>query len=160
VTLDARHKWAHNDIDFEEARCAVLAMCLCAREVASRRLGASGDFETQLRRILERLEHDAAMETTVPQIAPVELDRTRGEQRALPLPRAWAFLNEKGLEEAVKRIRAVRGRSSDRRRAEIAKILQRANLLGEFVLNYWPYGGTEHGRKLIKRYLKAPSNER
>ncbi len=143
VALDARHRCAHHEAYTpREAQFAVLAMLLFSQELTSRGLGASGPFESQLQTILDNLREEQDIQLSKPDSPPPPPPSPSKEgQHALPLPKAWLFLEARGLEGEVESIKGrIPGTRPDRRRTAVKKLLQQKGLLAEFIRLYWPMG--------------------
>ena len=80
------------------------------------------------------------------------------DPEALPLRRAWPFLEAHGLGEAATEIRTSRERflsyTSTLRRGKVVDLLQTQGLLDEFISAEWPHGKTERGNRLVERYAR------
>ena len=74
----------------------------------------------------------------------------------LSLTSAYNFLLEKGYENEVNTIRESKDQyksyKSTLRRGKIVDLLERHDLLNEFIEKYWQYGKTEYGKTKLKRY--------
>jgi hypothetical protein len=77
---------------------------------------------------------------------------------ALPLRRAWEFLNSKGFTEQADRIRTSQDRqggyTSTLKRGKVVTLMRENGLLEEFVNLHWQNGTTAQGRRLIERYAR------
>lgn len=80
------------------------------------------------------------------------------EFEALPLRFVYDFLAEKGLGDEAEKIRQSKDRyksySATLRRGKFVELLEKNNLLGEFIDRYWSFGKTEDGKKKIQRYKR------
>ena len=76
----------------------------------------------------------------------------------LPLRYVYPYLAQKGFENEVNEIKQSKDRyksyTSTLRRGKIIEILEKNNLLIEFIDNYWHYGKTEKGKSRIRRYKR------
>ena len=76
----------------------------------------------------------------------------------LPLTLAYHFLNEKGFDEEVAKIRSSRDRykcyTSSLRRGKVVDLLEKSHLLDEFVEKCWRNGATPGGKRKIQRFRR------
>jgi len=76
----------------------------------------------------------------------------------LPLKYVYQYLVQKGFENEVNEIKQSKDRyksyTSTLRRGKIIELLEKNNLLIEFIDNYWHYGKTEKGKSRIRRYKR------
>ena len=74
----------------------------------------------------------------------------------LPLKYAYIFLEEKGFAKEAEDIKtskeSYKSYTTTLKRAKLVNILDKTNLLEEFIENWWPQGKSENGIKLINRY--------
>jgi hypothetical protein len=79
-----------------------------------------------------------------------------GSTDTLSLYSAYEYLTNKGYENEVAKIRESRDQyksyTSTLRRGKIVDILERNNLLNDFIENCWQYGKTDHGKSKLRRY--------
>lgn len=81
------------------------------------------------------------------------------DYEALPLKYAYPYLVQKGFENEVNEIKQSKDRyksyyASTLRRGKIIELLEKNNLLIEFIDNYWHYGKTEKGKRRIRQYKR------
>lgn len=78
------------------------------------------------------------------------------EFEALPLRFAYEFLAQKGFENEANEIRQSKDKymsyTSTLRRGKVLELLEKNNLLEEFIDKHWPFGKTEKGKRKIQRY--------
>jgi hypothetical protein len=84
-----------------------------------------------------------------------EKDKIEGFE-AFPLRFGYQFLIQKGFENEANKIRQSKDRyksyDSSLRRGKIIDLLEKNNLLEEFIDNYWSFGKTEKGKSKIRSY--------
>ena len=80
------------------------------------------------------------------------------EFEGLPLRFVYEFLSQKGFENEVNEIRqskdSYKSYTSTLRRGKVLELLEKNNLLEEFIDKYWPFGKTEKGKKKTLRYKR------
>ena len=80
------------------------------------------------------------------------------DYEGLPLKYVYQYLVQKGFENEVNEIKQSKDRyksyTSTLRRGKIIELLEKNNLLTEFIDNYWHYGKTEKGKSRIRRYKR------
>lgn len=80
------------------------------------------------------------------------------EFEGLPLRFVYEFLSQKGFENQANEIRqskdSYKSYTSTLRRGKILELLEKNNLLQEFIDKYWPFGKTEKGERKIQRYKR------
>ena len=80
------------------------------------------------------------------------------EFEMLPLRFAYGFLTQKGFENEANEIRQSKDRYKSYRytlpRSKVLELLEKNNLLEEFIDKYWPLGKTEKGKREIRRYKR------
>jgi hypothetical protein len=76
--------------------------------------------------------------------------------QTLSLNSAYEYLTEKGYENDIIKIRESKDQyksyTSTLRRGKIVDILEKNNLLNDFIEKYWQYGKTESGKTKLRRY--------
>ena len=77
---------------------------------------------------------------------------------ALPLRSAYEFLAGKGLSDEATQIRTSKDKyksyDTTLKRGKIAALLEKNNLLSEFMATQWPFGKTEKGNTRLARYKR------
>lgn len=85
-------------------------------------------------------------------------DEPGQDSDVLPLRSAYPFLEAHGLQAEAQAIRSTPVRmgsyTSTLRRGMVADLLKRKELLEQFVVECWPGGGTDRGKRRIERYLR------
>jgi hypothetical protein len=80
------------------------------------------------------------------------------DPEALPLRRAYPFLEANGLQAEGQNIRTSKDQfgsyTSTLKRAKVVALLSNKNLLDAFVTEHWQQGAGDHGRREIKRLLR------
>jgi len=80
------------------------------------------------------------------------------EFEALPLRFAYEFLAHKGFEHESSEIRRSKDKygcyTSTLRRGKVLELLEKNNLLEEFIDRYWLFGNTEKGKRKTQRYKR------
>lgn len=81
------------------------------------------------------------------------------DYEALPLRYAYSFLAEKGFTDVASEIkrsndRYKKGSKSTLKRAKVVELLEKHNLLNEFIEKFWRFGGTESGKRKLDRYKR------
>lgn len=78
------------------------------------------------------------------------------DSEGLSLRVAYEFLTQKGFEETINAIQQSRDKyksyTSTLRRGKIIDLLEKQELINEFINTSWPFGKTERGKKKIQRY--------
>ena len=81
------------------------------------------------------------------------------KKSTLPLIKTYPFLEEKGLGNEVRAIRDSKDQflnyKATLRRGKIVDLLEKTNLLGEFLDKIWPFGKTDKGQRKIEFYRKT-----
>ena len=81
-----------------------------------------------------------------------------GEFEGLPLRIVYEFLEQKGFGNETNEIRqskdSYKSYTSSLRRGKVVELLEKNNLLEEFIDKYWPFGKTEKGKRKIQRYKR------
>lgn len=76
----------------------------------------------------------------------------------LPLRFAYGFLSEKGFENESNEIKQSKDKyksyTSTLKRAKVIDLLEKNNLLNEFIEKFWHFGDTEGGKRRIQRYKR------
>lgn len=76
----------------------------------------------------------------------------------LPLRFAYVFLSENGLAEEATEIKRSKDRlgsyTSSLKRGKVVDLLEKNNLLNQFISQSWPFGRTEAGKRKIQRYKR------
>jgi hypothetical protein len=85
-------------------------------------------------------------------------DADTEEFEGLPLRLAYSFLAEKGFNAEAVEIRQSKDRyrsySSTLRRGKILDLLERNDLLNEFINTCWRFGSTDRGKRKTQRYKR------
>jgi len=80
------------------------------------------------------------------------------EFEGLPLRLAYTFLSEKGLLNESDEIRQSKDKyksyTSTLKRGKILDVLEKHNLLDEFIGKYWHFGSTNDGKRKLQRYRR------
>lgn len=80
------------------------------------------------------------------------------EFEGLPLRYAYLFLEKNGFNEQSNEIKYSKDKyktyTSTLRRGKIIDLLDKNNLLNDFIEQYWQYGKTENGKRKIQRYKR------
>lgn len=80
------------------------------------------------------------------------------ETEALPLTRAYPFLDANGLQAEGQSIRASKDQfgsyTSTLKRAKVVALLNSKGLLDAFVAEHWQHGASDKGRREIKRLVR------
>ncbi len=80
------------------------------------------------------------------------------ELEGLPLRFAYEFLGQKGFGNEANEIRqskdSYKSYTSTLRRGKVLELLEKNNLLEEFIDKYWPFGKSEKGKKKAQRYKR------
>jgi hypothetical protein len=80
------------------------------------------------------------------------------EFEGLPLRFAYGFLAEKGFADASTEIKRSKDRvgsyTSTLKRGKVLNLLEKNNLLSEFIDKFWHFGSTEGGKHNIQRYKR------
>jgi hypothetical protein len=76
----------------------------------------------------------------------------------LPLRFAYGFLSEKGFDKEAIEIKLSKDKYKSfdysLKRGKVLEILEKNNLVDEFVSRYWHFGGTDGGKRKIQRYKR------
>lgn len=85
-------------------------------------------------------------------------DEPANDSEVLPSRSAYPFLEASGLQAEAQTIRStpvrMGGYTSSIPRGMVADLLKRKGLLNQFVMERWPGGGTDRGKRRIERYLR------
>ncbi len=86
----------------------------------------------------------------------MELNERNDEFEGLPLRFAYDYLSQKKLENESNEIKQSKDKyksySSTLRRGKIVDLLEKNNLLDDFINTHWSFGKSEKGKKKILRY--------
>jgi hypothetical protein len=80
------------------------------------------------------------------------------EFEGLPLRYAYGFLTEKGFGKETMEIKQTKSGTSSLKRGMVLDILEKNNLLEEFISKFWRFGNTDGGKKKIRRYKRLLSS--
>jgi hypothetical protein len=76
----------------------------------------------------------------------------------LPLRFAYGFLFEKGFDKEANEIKQSKDKYKSfdysLKRGKVLEILEKNNLLDEFITRYWHFGGTDGGKRKLQRYKR------